>query len=98
MVSLFFVLHTNLESIDMHKTLGEYLNSNRLSHSNKKLKWTKLDNGNYLLSNNSSKKPISFEFKPATRVVRIECNTRLAEQVYVTSINNKKVKLNLINH
>ena len=72
-------------------TLSEYLNSSQLTHLNKKLRWSTLPNGNLRLANNSTKKPISFEFSPSTKVKKIHSNTSMYNKVYCITINNKKV-------
>lgn len=74
------------------KRLEDYVEDGivRLYHENKKLKWSLLPSGNYLLANRSPVRPVRYEFSPKVNVRIIESNTRLGSFVYVCSTNNRK--------
>lgn len=73
------------------KKLEDYVENGvvKLYHTNKKLKWSLLPNGNYLLANRSPVRPIHHEFSPKVNVRRIENNTRLGTFVNVACIKTR---------
>ena len=61
-----------------------------LEHENKKLKWTTLPNGNYLLANRSPVRPIRYEFSPEAMVRLVDRDTRLGEFVCISPVRGRR--------
>lgn len=68
----------------------------KLEHENKKLKWSTLPNGNYLLSNMSIVRPIRYEFSPTVKVREVVTNTRLGDFVTVSTVKSRRLTFKLV--